>query len=493
MDRMHGSFDSSFAMLGAIARRQENETRQIVFDCKRILSEYPNAMIACVCRRSESEAPYTLDVEQDGTNRIVTLTKTELANAGHIELELRAIDGDKVRKSQTFRARVLDSLVGDGDTPASPYDDVLNRLATVEEGAKTAATEATEAAGKATEAVESISEAVEKANQAAKTADEAVVIAEGAVTEAETAVEKANTATQTAATAASNAQSVADALTAAKEAGEFNGKDGVDGKDGTPGAKGDKGDPGEKGEKGDTGAQGEKGETGAQGAQGEKGDKGDPGEKGDTGATGAQGEKGDKGDPGATGADGYSPTATVVKSGTTATITVTDKDGTTTAEVSDGSDATVTKDSVVSALGYTPEAVPGEYELIDTITLTEDTAAVTITDSIINRAHVIIQVESPSDTAYTTISCDVRDNNNGIYYWYLTGLLGKSSAISTLKYDIENGEILTHFYTGVAGRQLSSGSDCRFMWRKTGCSWLNSLKFYSNLPSGTVFKIYART
>ena len=51
---------------------------------------------------------------------------------------------------------------------------------------------------------------------------------------------------------------------------------------------------------------------------------------------GEKGDKGDKGDPGPAGADGYSPTATVVKSGTQSTITITDKNGTTTAVVSDG-------------------------------------------------------------------------------------------------------------------------------------------------------------
>ena len=49
--------------------------------------------------------------------------------------------------------------------------------------------------------------------------------------------------------------------------------------------------------------------------------------------------QGVKGDTGATGADGFSPTATVTKSGDTATITITDKNGTTTATVSDGSGA----------------------------------------------------------------------------------------------------------------------------------------------------------
>ena len=87
--------------------------------------------------------------------------------------------------------------------------------------------------------------------------------------------------------------------------------------------------------------QGAKGDTGAQGLQGDKGDKGDPGvqglpgEKGDKGETGAQGEKGEKGD---TGADGFSPTATVVKSGSVVTITITDKNGTTTATLTEGAD-----------------------------------------------------------------------------------------------------------------------------------------------------------
>ena len=64
---------------------------------------------------------------------------------------------------------------------------------------------------------------------------------------------------------------------------------------------------------------------------GMRGLKGDKGEKGDTGATGADGADG------ADGQDGFSPSASVVKVGDTATITITDKDGTTTAEVYDGS------------------------------------------------------------------------------------------------------------------------------------------------------------
>lgn len=54
--------------------------------------------------------------------------------------------------------------------------------------------------------------------------------------------------------------------------------------------------------------------------------------KGDTGASGRDGTNG---------VDGFSPTASVSKSGSTATITITDKNGTTTAQVSDGEDAPI--------------------------------------------------------------------------------------------------------------------------------------------------------
>lgn len=92
-----------------------------------------------------------------------------------------------------------------------------------------------------------------------------------------------------------------------------NGTDGKDGKDGSPGAQGPKGD---KGDTGLTGPQGPKGDTGEQGPKGDTGATGPQGEKGETGATGPQGPKGDTGPA--------------------------------------GSDASVTAESIETALGYTP-------------------------------------------------------------------------------------------------------------------------------------------
>ena len=74
------------------------------------------------------------------------------------------------------------------------------------------------------------------------------------------------------------------------------GEPGKDGRDGEQGPRGEKGETGPQGPKGDTGAQGPKGERGL---TGEKGDRGERGPMGIQGLQGPRGEKGPKGDPGA--------------------------------------------------------------------------------------------------------------------------------------------------------------------------------------------------
>ena len=86
------------------------------------------------------------------------------------------------------------------------------------------------------------------------------------------------------------------------------------------------------------------GERGEQGIQGERGERG---ERGEQGIQGERGERGEQGIQGVAGADGFSPIATVNKSGGTATITITDKDGTTT--------ASVTEPTIDSTLSWTSQ------------------------------------------------------------------------------------------------------------------------------------------
>lgn len=109
-----------------------------------------------------------------------------------------------------------------------------------------------------------------------------------------------------------------------------------------------------KGEKGDTGAPGPQGVPGERGPQGETGPQGPQGKTGPAGQDGAPGKDGSPGKDGTDGApgqDGFSPSASVAKTATGATITITDKTGTTTAEIKNGKDGAPGKDGTNGAPG----------------------------------------------------------------------------------------------------------------------------------------------
>lgn len=116
---------------------------------------------------------------------------------------------------------------------------------------------------------------------------------------------------------------------------------GPQGPQGIQGPKGDKGDQGLQGIQGPIGLtgpigpQGPQGDTGPVGPQGPKGDTGDTGPVGPQGIQGIQGPKGDKGDTGATGPQGP--------------IGLTGPQGPA------GSDANVTNENVITAIGFEPE------------------------------------------------------------------------------------------------------------------------------------------
>lgn len=187
----------------------------------------------------------------------------------------------------------------------------------------------------------------------------------------DTLAELVATAQSTAESAVAIAQSVADEA----EAGAFNGSDGTGGTDGADGADGksayeiavQNGYSGAEtewlaslvGAKGADGADGKDGINGTNGTNGksayeiavQNGYSGTAaqwlaslvGTKGATGAAGADGAKG---------ADGYSPTASVTKSGNAATVLITDKNGTSSAVIYDGTTPSV--DSSLSSSSANP-------------------------------------------------------------------------------------------------------------------------------------------
>lgn len=120
-------FADSKQYLGKIARTGENGTRSLAFDCSGALDEYPNAQIIAVIQRPQGD-PYTVTPDADGTIRRITLTGYDLEFNGHLQVELRFIDGDKILKSAIYTATIDDSIRGEADAPGQPVRDVLDRL-----------------------------------------------------------------------------------------------------------------------------------------------------------------------------------------------------------------------------------------------------------------------------------------------------------------------------------------------------------------------------
>ena len=193
MITINAKFSQEMQSLGLIGRVGENASRQIVFDCSEVLTEFSGASILCVLQRSKDEMPYTADVTMSGTNATLTLTDTDLAVAGYLSIELRAVKNGVVYKSSVFTGTVALSLYGDADKPGEVVRDVLDR--------------------------------VDAALNAAEATKNQLELALGDVT---TAVGSANTA-------ANNAQTVADTVQTKLDNGDFVGATGPAGSTGADG------------------------------------------------------------------------------------------------------------------------------------------------------------------------------------------------------------------------------------------------------------------
>lgn len=193
MITINAKFSQEMQSLGLIGRVGENASRQIVFDCSEVLTEFSGASILCVLRRSKDEMPYTADVTMSGTNATLTLADTDLAVAGYLNIELRAIKNGVVYKSSVFTGTVALSLYGDADKPGEVVRDVLDRV------------------------------------------DATLTAAEATRSQLATALEGVDGAVSSANTAANNAQTVADTVQTKLDNGDFVGATGPAGSTGADG------------------------------------------------------------------------------------------------------------------------------------------------------------------------------------------------------------------------------------------------------------------
>ena len=137
------------------------------------------------------------------------------------------------------------------------------------------------------------------------------------------------------------------------------------------------------------------------------------------------------GTDGQDGEDGYSPSASVSKSGDTATISITDKDGTTTATVTDGQDG---RDGHDGQDGYSPTA---------SVSKAGTTATITITD------------KNGTTTAQVSDGQDGQDGDDG---YSPTATVSKSGTTATISITDKNGTTTAQVSDGTDGQDGDDGT-----------------------------------
>lgn len=129
MIEINAAFQDNCVDLGLLGRADEGRTRSIVFDCKDILGEYPDAKMIAVITQPCTGKKYSASLSERGTDRILVIERSDTAYPGIINIELRAIiddDGNK-RKSAFYKGKIEASMIGEGDAPGAPVRDMLDR------------------------------------------------------------------------------------------------------------------------------------------------------------------------------------------------------------------------------------------------------------------------------------------------------------------------------------------------------------------------------
>lgn len=157
---------------------------------------------------------------------------------------------------------------------------------------------------------------------------------------------------------------------------------------------------------------------------------------------GPKGDKGDKGEKGDTGSQGFSPIATVTKSGKIATVTITDSIGTTTCEIRDGEDGQGSGDMLKATYDTNDNGIVDNAEKVNNHTvLTDVPANAVFTDTTYTAgSNVSISsgnVISATDTTYTAgtgidITNGVISNTQTSAEWgNITGTLSNQTDLNT--------------------------------------------------------------
>lgn len=181
---------------------------------------------------------------------------------------------------------------------------------------------------------------------------------------------------------------------------------------------------------------------------------------------GAKGEKGDKGETGATGPQGEP-----------------------------GSDASVTRDNVVSALGYTPADIPHQFHLIQETTVESDVSVIRLTD--LNLKEIYVLFIQPS-TGYAAINLDTTiyfskavGGSPSIYGWW--SIMGAAASQESMGYVQVRGRLLDAAFQQMQNYKMMQTNPRVLKYIVEDGTTLTGIKMTANAakyPVGMVVRIY---
>ena len=134
-----------------LGRQGENLARQIIFDVAHWESEYGPGTVELIYQRKQSELPYPVALQRDGSSVVwaVTATDTEFPG-GNGKCELRYYVGDALAKSRTWPTKVILAIpTPTAETPPDPEKGWVDQVLEAGVSAKKASERAEEAAKRA--------------------------------------------------------------------------------------------------------------------------------------------------------------------------------------------------------------------------------------------------------------------------------------------------------------------------------------------------------
>lgn len=162
-----------------IGKQGENVTTKVIFD---IPDGYEEYAVSAMFKRADLDEPYPIAVQVIEGKVEWIVTSTELFIPGFAQIEIQYQQEDEIKKSVTYRLKVIESLHEPSEEPPDPFKDWYSKV------------------------LDASNKAIEAGNEADTTLEKVKEIASTVKTEGEEAVKDISTAKKDATESISNAK-----------------------------------------------------------------------------------------------------------------------------------------------------------------------------------------------------------------------------------------------------------------------------------------------